>query len=83
MRRNMKERSMKIDIRGIEKRAQRVKKVSGELDKIEGGDYADIVADDERMLGLAPKIINSIGKAKFIKSWEGDDGYFHTLVEKK
>ncbi len=79
----MKERSIKVDIRRIEKPAQRIKKVSGKLDKIEEGGYAEIVADDERMLDLAPKIINSIGKAKFIKSWKGDDGYLHTLVEKE
>jgi len=35
------------------------------------------------MLKLAPKMIESIGGAKFIKSWKGDDGYFHTLVEKE
>jgi hypothetical protein len=35
------------------------------------------------MLQLAPNMIKSIGKAKFIKSWEGDDGYFYTLVEKE
>jgi len=78
----MKEPSIRIDIRGMERVADRPKKVSQGLDGIEEGDYAEIVADDERMLDLAPKIIKSIGKAKFIKSWRGGDGYFHTLVEK-
>ena len=79
----MKEPSIIIDVRGMEKVSDRPKKVSRELGSIEKGDYADIVADDERMLGLAPKMIKSIGKARFIKSWKGDDGYFHTLVEKE
>lgn len=52
------------------------------MDGIEKRDYAEIVADDERMLKIAPKIIKAVGKAKFIKVWEGDDGYFYTLVEK-
>lgn len=78
----MKEPSIKIDVRGIEKPSERIKKVSGGLDKIERGDYAEILADDERMLKLSPKIIKSIGKSKFIKVWKGDDGYFHTLTEK-
>jgi len=34
------------------------------------------------MLDRAPQMIKSIGKAKFIKSWQADDGYFYTLVEK-
>ncbi len=67
----------------MEKISKRSPKVSRELDKIEKGDYAEIIADDERMLELAPKMIESIGKAKFIKSWKGDDGYFYTLVEKE
>lgn len=79
----MKESSIKIDVRGMEKASERPKKVSRELNGIEKGDYAEIVADDERMLDLAPKMIKSIGKAEFIKSWKGDDGYFHTLVEKE
>jgi len=78
----MKEPSIKIDVRGMEKVSERPRKVSTELDKIEKGDYAEIVADDERMLDLAPKMMKSISKAKFIKSWKGDDGYFYTLVEK-
>jgi len=79
----MKEPTIKIDIRSMEKVSERPKKVSRELDRLEKGDYAEIVADDERMVDLAPKMIKSIGKAKFIKSWKGDDGYFHTLVEKE
>jgi len=79
----MKEPSTIIDVRGMEKVSDRPKKVSRELGSIKKGDYVDIVADDERMLELAPKMIKSIGKARFIKSWKGDDGYFHTLVEKE
>ena len=79
----MKEPSTIIDVRGMEKVSDRPKKVSRELGSIKEGDCADIVADDERMLELAPKMIKSIGKARFIKSWKGDDGYFHTLVEKE
>jgi len=71
-----------IDVRRMEKIPERLKKVSGELDGIEQGDYAEIVADDERMLNRAPQMIKSISKAKFIKLWKTDDGYFHTLVEK-
>jgi len=77
----VKEPSIIIDVRGMEKVSDRPKKVSRELGSIEKGDYADIVADDERMLGLAPKMIKSLGKARFIKSCEG--GYFHTLVEEE
>jgi uncharacterized protein (DUF2249 family) len=79
----MKEPGTIIDVRGMEKVLDRPKKVFHELDSIKKGDYADIIADDERMLELAPGMIKSIGKARFIKSWKGDDGYFHTLVEKE
>ena len=78
----MKEPGIKIDVRSMAKISERSPKVSMELDKIAKGDYAEIVSDDERMLKLAPKMIESIGKAKFIKSWKGDGGYFYTLVEK-
>lgn len=78
----MKEPSIVIDVRGMDKVSERPKKVSRDLDRIEKGDYAEIVADDERMLDLAPKIIKAVGKAKFVKSWKGDDDYFHTLAEK-
>lgn len=70
-----------IDVRRMEKIPERLKKVSRELDDIEQGDYAQIVSDDERMLDRAPQMIKSIGKAKFIKSWQADD-YFYTSVEK-
>jgi len=79
----MEETKIIIDVRNMPKVADRPKKVSAELDKIKTGEYAEIIADDERMLKLAPKMIESIGGAKFIKSWKGDDGYFHTLVEKE
>ncbi len=79
----MEKPKITIDVRNMPDIADRSKKVSKELDKIESGEYAEIIADDERMLKLAPQMINSIGKAKFIKSWKEDDGYFHTLVEKE
>ncbi len=79
----MEKPKITIDVRNMPDIADRSKKVSKELDKIETGEYAEIIADDERMLKLAPQMINSIGKAKFIKSWKEDDGYFHTLVEKE
>ena len=72
-----------IDVRNMPNVADRPKKVSKELDKIDSGEYAEIVADDERMLQLAPKMIESIGKADFVKSWEGEDGFYHTLIMKK
>ena len=63
--------------------ADRPKRVSGELDKIESGEYAEIIADDEKMLKLAPKMIESIGKADFVRTRKGDDGFYHTLIKKK
>ncbi len=72
-----------IDVRNMPNMADRPKKVSAELDKIETGEYAEITADDERMLKLAPQMIEAIEKADFIKSWEGDDGFYHTLIKKK
>ena len=79
----MEEPKIKIDIRNMPNTTERLKKVSKELDKIEAGEYAKIVADDERMLKLAPKMIGSIGKADFIKSWKEEDGFYHTLVKRK
>jgi len=64
----MEEAKIKIDVRNMPNVADRPKKVSGDLDKIESGEYAEIIADDERMLKLAPKMIESIGKAEFIRS---------------
>ena len=79
----MEEAKIKIDVRNMPNVADRPKKVSRELDKIESGEYAEIVADDERMLQLAPQVIKGIGKADFVKSWKGDDGFYHTLIKKK
>jgi len=79
----MEEAKIEIDVRNMPNVADRPKKVSSELDKIESGEYAEIVADDERMLKLAPQMIKSIGKADFIKSWKGNDGFYHVLIKKK
>lgn len=75
----MREPIIKIDVRGVEKPPERIKKVPDGLGKIEKGDQAEIIADDPRMLKLAPKIMEQIDNGKFIKSWKGDDGYFHTV----
>jgi len=72
-----------IDVRNMPKVADRPKRVSRELDNIESGEYAEIIADDERMLKLAPKMIESIEKADFVRSWKGDDGFYYTLIKKK
>ena len=79
----MEEAKITIDVRNMPNIADRPKKVSAELENIESGDYAEILADDERMLQLAPKMIESIGKAEFVKSWKGDEGFYHTLIRKK
>ena len=79
----MEEPRIRIDVRNMTKVADRPKKVSRELNKIQSEEYAEIIADDERMLKLAPKVIESIGKADFIRSWKGDDESYHTLVKKK
>ncbi|HHE45822.1 MAG TPA: hypothetical protein ENL05_00510 [Candidatus Moranbacteria bacterium] len=79
----MEEPKITIDVRNMADVSQRPKKVSIELDKIESGEYAEIVADDERMLQLAPQMIKSIGKADFVKSWKGDDGFYYSLIKKK
>lgn len=78
----MEEPKIKIDVRNMPNVADRPKKVSRELDKIEQGEYAWIIADDRRMLQLAPQMIKNIGKAEFIKSWEGEDGFYYTQVRK-
>jgi len=36
-----------------------------------------------KMLELATRMIKSIGKADFIKSWQGEDGFYYTLIRKK
>ena len=79
----MQETKIVIDVRNMLNVADRPKKVSRELDNIKSGELAEIIADDEKMLQLAPKMIENIGKAEFIKSWKGDDGFYHTLIKKK
>lgn len=79
----MEEPRIMIDVRNMPKVADRPKRVSRELDKIESGEYAKIIADDEKMLKLAPKMIESIGKADFVRTWKEDDGFYHTLIKKK
>jgi TusA-related sulfurtransferase len=79
----MKKPKLKIDVRNMSNVKDRPKKVSEELDKITSGEYAEIIADDERMLKLAPNIVASIGKAEFIKSWKQENGFFYTLIKKK
>lgn len=79
----MEEAKIVIDVRNMPNVAERPKKVSGELDKIESGEYAKIVADDPRMLQLAPKMMESIGKADFVKSWKGGDNFYYSLVRKR
>ena len=78
-----KEPNIKINVRRSEQVKERLDRVSRSLDAIGKGEYAEIISDDEKMLNLAPRMISSIGKAKFIRTWCGDDGYFHTLVEKE
>ena len=78
----MEKAKITIDVRNMPV-ADRPKKVSKELDNINSGEYAEIVADDKRMLQLAPKMMESIGKAEFVRSWKGDDGFYHTLIRKK
>ena len=77
----MKERVV-IDVRNIFNVADRRKKVSLELDQVASEELAEIISDDERMLKLAPQMIKSIGKADFVKSWKGEDNFYHTLVKK-
>ncbi|MFW6126567.1 MAG: sulfurtransferase TusA family protein [Chloroflexota bacterium] len=79
----MQEATITIDVRNMPHVADRPKKVSEALEQIEPGQYAEIVADDERMLELAPKIVEQIGNARFVKSWRGEDGFYRTLIEKK
>ena len=79
----MQETKVIIDVRNMLNVADRPKKVSRELDNIKSGELAEIIADDEKMLQLAPKMIENIGKAELIKSWKGDDGFYHTLIRKK
>lgn len=78
----MEEPKIIIDVRNMPNMAERPKKVSKGLDEIESGEYAEIIADDEKMLKLAPQMIKGIGKANFIRAWKGDDGFYYTLIEK-
>jgi len=78
----MEKPKIMIDVRNMLNVADRPKKVSVEIDKIKSGEYAEITSDDEKMLKLAPQMIKSIRKAEFIKSWKGEDGFYHTLVKK-
>jgi len=71
----MEEPRIMIDVRNMPKVADRPKRVSRELDNIESGEYAEIIADDEKMLKLAPQMIKGIGKADFIKSWKVMTGF--------
>ena len=72
-----------IDVRNMSNIFERPKKVSRELDKIKSLEYAEIIADDEKMLKLAPQMIKGIGKADVVESWKGNDGFYHTLIRKK
>ena len=72
-----------IDVRNMPNIADRPKKVSRELDKIKSREYAEIISDDERMLKMAPQMIKGIGKAEFVKSWKGEDEFYHVIVKKK
>jgi len=58
----MEEAKIIIDVRNMPNVADRPKRVSRDLDKIESGEYAEIVADDERMLQLAPQMMKAIGR---------------------
>ncbi|RLA97360.1 MAG: hypothetical protein DRG37_08230 [Deltaproteobacteria bacterium] len=78
----MMEKGIVVDVRGITP-DERLKKVSAELDNVNVGELVEIVADDERMLKLAPMMVKSIGKAKFVKSWAAEDGFYHTLVRRE
>ena len=44
-----------IDVRNMPNVAERPRRGSKELDKLEPGGYTEIIADDERMLKLAPQ----------------------------
>lgn len=72
-----------INVRNIPNVAERLKKVSAGIDKVESEEYAEIISDDERMLQLTPKMIQAIGKVEFIRSWKRNDGFYHTLIKKK
>jgi len=46
------------------------------------GELAEIVADDPRLPEMAPKMIAAIGKAELIRTWQGEDGFYHALVKR-
>ena len=70
-----------IDTRGLPVPA-RPKKVAQELEKVGPGALAEIVADDPRLPEMAPKMIAAIGKAELIRTWKGEDGFYHVLVRR-
>ena len=77
----MEETSLTIDTRGLPV-PERPKKVAQELEKVKSGALAEIVADDPRLPGMAPKMIAAIGKAELIRTWQGEDGFYHALVKR-
>jgi hypothetical protein len=79
----MEEAKIIIDVRNMANVSDRPKLVAAGLDKIESSQFAEIIADDERMLQLAPKIIAAIEKAEFIESWKGEDGFYYTRIRKR
>jgi len=78
----MEEAKVIIDVRNMPIVGDRPKKVSAALDKIEAGELAEIISDDQKMLKLAPQMIKAIRKAEYIRSWKGADGFYHTLIKK-
>lgn len=70
-----------IRVRKTESIKDRLSRVSAGLDALKPGEIGQVVSDDEAMLDVAPKMIQSIGKAKFVRVWE-EGGRYHTLVEK-
>ena len=79
----MEKTKMVVDIRNVPNIADRPEKVSREFDKLYTGQHLEIVTDDERMLHMAPIMVASMTRAKFINSWKGDDGFYHTLIVKE
>jgi TusA-related sulfurtransferase len=75
--------ALTIDLRNIEVLADRPKKVSRELEKIKSGEYAKIISDDKRRLTAGPRMIEITGDAEHIKSFEGEDGLYYSLIRKK
>lgn len=59
----MADPKMIIDVKQMKGMSEGPKKVAEDLNCKKPGEYAEIVADDERMLELALKMIKGIGKA--------------------